>query len=154
MQEVVGSMSGTQLIRCSACGATNRVPQARLAQGQEPICGRCKTPLATQASPVTVTDATFAADVERSPLPVLLDLWAPWCGPCRMIAPALEELAAELAGRLRVAKLNIDENPLTAARFNVRSIPTLLLFKAGKEVDRIVGALPKAAIASKVNRIL
>ena len=146
-------MSDTQLIRCPTCGATNRVPQEKINQGLDPVCGRCKTPLSVSTKPVTVTDATFAAEVERSPLPVLLDMWAPWCGPCQMIAPVLEELATEMAGRVRVGKLNVDENPATAARFNVRSIPTLLVLKAGQEVDRIVGVQPKAEIARRLQRV-
>jgi thioredoxin 2 len=143
--------SDTQLIRCPECGANNRV---QIVQGQAPICGRCKTPLSAGGHPVTVTDATFAAEIERSPLPVLLDMWAPWCGPCLMIAPVIEQLAVELSGRVRVAKLNIDENPLTANHFNVRSIPTLLVLKAGQEVDRIVGVQPKAEIARRVQRAM
>ena len=103
---------------------------------------------------MTVTDATFAAEVERSSLPVLLDLWAPSCGPCRMVAPIMIELAEEMAGRVRVAKLNVDENPLTAARFNVSSIPTLLALKNGREIDRIVGMQPKSEIARRLERIL
>jgi len=103
-------------------------------------------------TPLTVTDATFAVDVERSPLPVLVDAWAPWCGPCRMIAPAIEELAAELAGKVRIAKLNVDENPQTASRFAVRSIPTMLVMVGGREVDRIVGAQPKDAIRQRLER--
>jgi thioredoxin 2 len=106
------------------------------------------------AAPVTVTDATFAAEVERSPVPVLLDLWAVWCQPCRTLAPVLDELASEMAGRIRVAKLNVDDNPLTAARFAVRSIPTLLAFKDGQEVDRIVGVQPKAEIARRLQRLV
>jgi thioredoxin len=102
---------------------------------------------------VTVTDATFAAEVERSPLPVLLDLWAPWCRLCRMIAPVIDQLAAELAGRVRFAKLNVDENPATAARFNVHGIPTLLVLKAGREVDRLVGVQPKSEIARRLERV-
>jgi thioredoxin 2 len=103
---------------------------------------------------VTVTDATFAAEVERSPLPVLVDAWAPWCAPCRSIAPVIEELAAELAGRVRFAKLNVDENPATASRFGVQSIPTLLVMQDGREVDRMIGALPKPEIARRLQRVL
>jgi thioredoxin 2 len=102
---------------------------------------------------VIVTDATFAAEVERLPLPVVLDLWAPWCGPCRAIAPVIEELASQMAGRVRFAKLNIDENPATAARFNVQGIPTLLVFKAGQVVDRLVGVQPKAEIVRRLERL-
>jgi thioredoxin 2 len=145
-------MADPQLIRCPSCGATNRVPLEKIAQRLKPICGRCKTPLSTAAKPVTITDATFAAEVERSPMPVLLDMWAPWCGPCHMVAPVIEELAAEMAGRVRVAKLNVDENPATAARFRVQSIPTLLVLREGREIDRIVGLQPKAAIVERLQR--
>ncbi|PYM19743.1 MAG: thioredoxin [Candidatus Rokuibacteriota bacterium] len=140
------------LVRCPSCGATNRVPVANLRAGKRPVCGRCKTPLPLEAAPVTVTDANFAREVEASPVPVLLDMWAPWCGPCRMIAPIIEQLAGELAGRVKVGKLNVDENPSTSARFNARSIPTLLVLKGGREVDRIVGLQPKAEIARRVER--
>jgi thioredoxin len=84
----------------------------------------------------------------------VLDLWAPWCGPCRMLAPMMVELAEEMAGRVRVAKLNVDENPATAARFNVSSIPTLLVLKKGQEIDRIVGVQPKSEIARRLQQIL
>jgi thioredoxin 2 len=142
-----------QLIRCTNCGATNRVQPAQLGGTRKAICGRCKTPLPVSGGTITVTDASFAADVEQSPLPVLLDMWAPWCGPCRMVAPIVEELAAEMAGRVRVGKMNVDENPVTSERFNVRSIPTLLVFKQGREVDRIVGLQPKQAIAQRLARL-
>jgi thioredoxin 2 len=147
-------MSDTTLIRCSYCGANNRVPQAKLAQGLVPKCGQCKQPLVTAGGPLTVTNATFAAEVKRSPLPVLVDAWAPWCGPCRMVGPIVDELATELAGKIRVAKLNVDDNPATAERFDVRSIPTLLVMVNGREVDRIVGALPKAQIRQRLDRAL
>jgi thioredoxin 2 len=143
-----------KVITCPSCGANNRVPDEKLREGLEPVCGRCKSPLTVSAHPVTVNDATFAEEVERSPLPVLVDLWAEWCGPCRMIAPAIEQLAAELAGRVRVAKLNIDENPETPSRFGVRSIPTLLVFKDGREADRLVGAMPKQEILRRLQAFI
>lgn len=146
-------MAETLLIPCRECGATNRVLAEKVRQG-EAVCGRCKTRLSLSAAPVTVTDANFAAAVERSPLPVLLDLWAAWCGPCRMIAPVIEQLAQELTGQVRVAKLNIDDNPMTAARYNVQSIPTLLILQNGREIDRIVGALPKAEIVRRLRTVL
>lgn len=146
--------SDVRLVRCPACGSTNRVARQRVDQGLSPVCGRCKRPLPADDQPLAVTDATFSAEVERSPLPVLVDMWAEWCGPCRMIAPMLEDLAAEMAGRARVAKLNVDDNPVTASRFAVRSIPTLLVFKDGREVDRIVGVRPKAEIAQRLERWL
>ena len=142
------------LIRCSACGATNRVAREKLAAGLAPVCGRCGAPLSASGDPLTVTDATFATDVERSPLPVLLDAWAPWCGPCQMISPVVMELAREMAGRLRVGKLNVDENPSTALRFNIRSIPTLLVLDGGRELDRIVGVQPKSEIARRLQRAI
>lgn len=111
-------------------------------------------PSAHAAGPIAVSDATFRAEVEQSPLPVLVDAWAPWCGPCRALAPVVEQLALELAGRVRVAKLNVDENPDTAARFGLRSIPTLLVLAGGREIDRMVGALPKAEIARRLERAL
>ena len=97
-----------------------------------------------------MTDATFASEVERSPVPVVVDLWAEWCGPCRVIAPVIDELASQMAGRIRFAKLNIDENPQTANRFGVRSIPTLLVIRNGREVDRIVGVVPKAELERRL----
>jgi len=144
-----------QLIRCSACGATNRVPRAKLDAGLRPRCGRCKAPLlAADGTPFTVTDSSFAAEVERSPLPVLVDAWAPWCGPCRIIAPVIDELASEMVGRIRFAKLNVDDNPATAARFGLRSIPTLLVFAGGREVDRLIGVQPKDEIVRRLHRVL
>ena len=146
-------MAAATLIRCPSCGATNRLSVDAIVLGRKAVCGRCKTPLAA-ATPVTVSDATFAAEVDRSPLPVLVDLWAPWCGPCRTVSPIVDQLAAELAGRVRVAKMNVDDNPATSSRFGVRSIPTLLVIKDGREVDRIVGVQPKPAILGRLERHL
>ena len=146
-------MTDVSLVRCPACGATNRVDTAELRAGRRPVCGRCKTALPMGGGPIVVTDASFATEVEASPVPVLVDLWAAWCGPCRMLAPVIDELAAELAGRVRVAKLDVDENPATAARFGVRSIPTLLVLEGGREVDRIVGVVPKAEIVRRLQQV-
>ena len=103
-------------------------------------------------SVIEVSDATFKADIEQHQGVVMVDLWAEWCGPCRMVAPIVEALATEYEGRLKVAKLDVDANPETAQRFNVRSIPTMLFFKDGKVVDSVVGALPKAALAQRIDR--
>lgn len=143
----------TLMIVCPACGATNRVPGDKVAQGLAPVCGKCRSPLPA-GRPQPVTDLSFAQDVERSPLPVLLDAWAPWCGPCHMIAPIIDQLATELAGRVRVVKLNVDDNPRTAARFGLRSIPTLLVLKDGREVDRLVGVQPKQEIMRLLETVI
>lgn len=140
------------IITCSACGAKNRVENA--SSGKQPVCGRCRQPLAFSDKPLTVTDANFSAEIEQSALPVLLDMWAPWCGPCRMIAPAVEQLAKDFAGRAVIGKLNVDENQQTAARFQVRSIPTLLILQQGKEVRRIVGAQSKEALARELQQFV
>lgn len=147
-------MAETQLVECPSCGATNRVPRDKVESGLRPVCGRCKTPLPAGARPVAVTDATFAAEVERSPLPVLLDLWAPWCGPCRMIAPIIDGLAAEMGGRVRFAKLNVDESPQTAARFRASSIPLLVVLEGGREVDRMVGVHHREEIKRRLERAI
>jgi thioredoxin 2 len=146
-------MADVVMVECPACGATNRVPTDRLRARLEPVCGKCRSPLPV-GKPQPVTDASFGQDVERSPLPVLVDAWAPWCGPCHMIAPVIDQLATELAGRVRVVKLNVDDNPQTAARFNLRSIPTLLVLKDGREIDRLVGVQPKQEIARRLEQAL
>ena len=147
-------MADASLFRCTSCGATNRVPREKVAQGLAPRCGRCRSPLSlADGGPIVVTDATFAEVVERSPLPILLDAWASWCAPCRVIAPVIEELASELAGRVRVGKLDVDANPLVASRFGIRSIPTLLIMSGGREVDRIVGVVPKEEIVRRLERV-
>jgi len=146
-------MDETLLFRCPSCSAINRIPVEKIRQGREPVCGRCKTPLPVD-KPVIVTDASFATDIGQSSLPVLLDLWADWCGPCRFIAPVVNELAKDLLGRVRVAKLNIDENPVTPARYGVQHIPTLLVLKDGEEIDRVVGVQSKAAIVNRLEQAI
>jgi thioredoxin 2 len=137
------------LVTCPSCGATNRI--ADDAAGKAMRCGKCKTILPTTLQPLIVTEANFNEVVERSPVPVVLDMWAPWCGPCHMLAPTIEQLARELGADARVGKLNIDENPAIADRFGVRSIPTVLIFRDGTEIDRLVGVQPKAEILRHVH---
>ncbi len=141
-----------RLVRCPSCGTTNRLPAPRT--GRKAVCGKCKTALSEPVGPVHVTDETFASEVDRSTAPVLLDLWADWCGPCHMLAPTIDQLSVEMAGRVKVAKLNIDENPQTANRFGVRSIPTLLVLKGGQVVDRLVGMHPKDEIVRRLEKTL
>lgn len=147
-------MTDPVLVACAGCGATNRVPRARLGPSSQAVCGRCQRALPVDTEPVVVTDATFAQEVERWPLPVVVDLWATWCPPCRMIAPVVEQLAGELAGRVRFAKIDVDGSPAVSARFDVRNIPTLLVMHRGQVVDRIVGAVPKAEILKRLAPLL
>lgn len=146
------------IMTCAQCGAKNRVEEGA-ARLRQPVCGKCGAALEVKAGgddvdtskPRTVTDATFAREVlQAGSRPVLVDAWAPWCGPCRMIAPVLDRLAAESGGRYIIAKLNVDENPQTAARFGIQSIPTLLIFKNGTLADRMIGVQSKEAIAARL----
>lgn len=106
------------------------------------------------SSPITVTDDNFEAEVKNSKIPVLVDFWATWCGPCKMIAPFLEEIAGEFEGKIKVVKMDVDSNPKTPASFSIMSIPSLLFFKNGKVVEHLVGAQPKAQLVSKVEKII
>jgi thioredoxin len=134
---------------CGRCGAKNRVARARIQDG--PRCGQCKEPLFPGRA-ITVTDASWKREVEESPLPVLVDFWAPWCGPCRVIGPVVEQIAGERAGRIKVVKVNVDENPQLASRFAVQSIPMLMMLEQGRVVDQIRGAVPKATLEARLAR--
>lgn len=139
-------MSGageTTITRCPACGKRNRLPRTG-----RPACGNCGAALPWV---MDAGDGDFDRAVASSGL-VLVDLWAPWCGPCRMVAPVLEQIAGERAGRVKVVKVNVDESPGISARYDVRSIPTMLLFHRGRLVDQQVGALPHHAITAWLDR--
>ena len=136
-------MTEPLLAACPHCGALNRVPPARLAE--QPDCGKCHRPLFT-GKPLVLDAAGFALHVERSQVPVLVDFWAPWCGPCRMMAPHFEQAAAQLEPQVRLAKVDTEAEPSLGSRFDIRSIPTLALFAGGREVARQAGAMGAADI--------
>jgi len=143
------------IVKCHKCGTKNRIPKSRM--GETAICGKCKTPLSkgtVSDKPIDVTDMTFQSEILGFPGPVLVDCWAPWCGPCRTVGPVIAQLASEYSGRVKIAKMNVDENPQTASRYSIRSIPTMLLFKNGDLVNTLVGALPKGEIESHLNSLL
>lgn len=137
----------SKIVACPGCGAKNRVPAT--ASGR-PRCASCKKDLPWV---VDATDATFAETTSTGSL-VLVDLWAPWCGPCRMVAPVLEKLAARYAGRLKVVKVNVDDNPQIARTYDASSIPTLVMLKDGQVVGRVVGAQPEPALAQQIEPLL
>ena len=128
---------------CAHCGATNRIPVDRL--GDDPVCGRCSQPL-LDGRPVELSDADFERVVAGSDLPVVVDFWAPWCGPCQQMAPQFARAAGALKGRALLVKVNSDDSPQTAARFGIRSIPTLVRLDHGREVARVAGARPAGQI--------
>jgi thioredoxin 2 len=135
-------------IRCTNCGTRNRVP---IAAAGKPRCGKCQTPLPWV---VDIKEDNFAAAVEAADLPVLVDVWAPWCGPCRMLSPALEKLAAEKAGSLKLAKINADESPNIMNRFQIKAIPTLLVMVHGEERAHQAGAVPLVQLRSWLDSVL
>lgn len=141
------------IVTCPECGAKNRIDDR--AQSRKPICGKCSAPLPMNASavPITVTDASFAKDVLGSALPVVVDCWAPWCGPCRMMMPTIDRLARESAGKYVVAKLNTDENPQIASQYHIDGIPTLLILQQGRLVQKLVGVQPFETVKSQLDHL-
>lgn len=142
------------MLVCSKCGAKNRVPVSRI--DEAPKCGKCGKflPVESLSRPVIVEDTTFDREVLSSALPVLVDCWAPWCGPCRAIGPVLDELAVKYRARLKIAKLNVDENPVIGSRYSISSVPTMFLVKNGRIIDKLIGALPKEQLESQIARVL
>jgi len=138
------------IVECPSCEARNRLPASRVKDRAK--CAACKAAILPVRHPVALSsDADFDELVQSSPLPVLVDFWADWCGPCRMVAPELEKLAQSREGKLVVAKVDTEALPNVAARFGIRSIPTMVLFEGGREAKRIAGAMPANAIASQLS---
>jgi thioredoxin 2 len=142
-------------IQCAYCSTRNRVPAYRIQD--KALCGKCHRPITNgpySSKSVKVTDASFAGEVLNHNGPVLVDFWAPWCGPCKMVSPILDQLASEYSGRVKIAKLNVDENPVVASQYGIRSIPSLIFFKNGKIVNTLMGAQPKAELQRHIQSLL
>jgi len=140
-------MADGKVVTCPSCGKKNRVP---VSASGKPQCASCKSALPWI---VDATDQSMASALDTKQL-VLIDLWAPWCGPCKMVAPVLEQLAAKYAGRIKVVKVNVDDNPRTAQTYDARSIPTLVFAQDGKTVERIIGAQPAPALSTRIDALL
>ncbi|SLM28619.1 Thioredoxin [Desulfamplus magnetovallimortis] len=140
------------IISCSNCRTKNRIPLSRIKE--KPVCARCKSSLSNiPYHTVKVTDSTFQREVIEYKGAVLVDCWAPWCGPCRSIGPVLDELARQFAGQIKIVKINVDENQAIASKYSIQSIPTMLFFKNGRIRDSLMGAVPKNEIIKKIKSV-
>ena len=148
--------SESLIVLCPQCGTKNRIPNDRLKE--RPVCGKCRAPLSLSHSfpghPVEVSDRTFKDEVLDFPGAVLLEFYAPWCGHCQRLSPVLDQLAIEYGNRVKIAKLNVDQNSVTALQYGIRSTPSLFFFKNGRILDRVLGALPKGEIERHLASIL
>ncbi|MBG7609817.1 MAG: thioredoxin TrxC [Anaerolineae bacterium] len=142
-------MNNTKHIVCPACNAVNRIPLARI--DASPSCGKCHKPL-FNGRPVVLTNENFQKQISRNEIPVVVDFWAPWCGPCKMMGPAFEQASADLQPNIILAKLNTEDEGDVGAQLNIRSIPTMVIFKNGKEVARQAGAMSTADIKSWISQ--
>jgi thioredoxin 2 len=150
-QAQAASVAGTVIIACPVDGSLNRVPQARL--GEHPRCGKCGNPLFAGKT-VDLTSANFDQHAQKSDLPLVIDFWAAWCGPCRMMSPNFEAAAARLEPRVRMAKLNTEAEPAIAGRYGIQGIPSMIMVRKGREIARISGAMPTGSIIQWVEQAL
>jgi thioredoxin 2 len=137
-------MNNEVILRCASCGTKNRVRLDKISS--LPRCGRCRKQIRIPDRAIDIGEGELMQEVLRETIPTAVDFWAPWCGPCRMMGPILNDIAKQYAGRIKVVKINSDENPSLSMRYGIQGIPTLLLFRDGKEVDRLIGAAPKSQI--------
>ena len=146
MGDALFVLDGNIQIPCGECNKKNAIPVGKLQDA--PVCGACGAKLSAPDKPIELDDNNFQQVIESSPLPVLVDFWAPWCGPCRMMTPILERYAQQKAGTVLVGKLNTDGSPQTASGLGIQGIPTLIVFHAGKEINRQVGLVPENVLDS------
>jgi thioredoxin 2 len=151
MAEAAKTVAGTLIVACPVDGSLNRVPQVRL--GEHPKCGKCHNPL-FPGKAIDLTSANFDQHAQKSDLPVVIDFWAAWCGPCRMMTPNFEAAAARLEPRVRMAKLDTEAEPSIAGRYGIQGIPSMVMVRKGREVARISGAMPTTAIVQWVEQAL